>query len=84
VSPAEEIRAAVTKLRGPDAHWIEFVHPALALHLAALLDATAAEISRIAGDLTEAALTKYDPMALTWLPALAVARLINDTFPSSS
>lgn len=52
--------------------------------LTVLLDAMAVEIRRLAGDLTEAELTKYDPMTPTWLPALAVARQINGTFPSSS
>jgi hypothetical protein len=51
--------------------------------LTALLNAMAAEIHRLAGDLTDAELAKYDPMAPTWMPALAVARHINDTFPSS-
>lgn len=52
--------------------------------LVALLDAMAVDIRRLAGDLTETDLAKYDPMAPTWMPALAVARHINDTFPSSS
>ncbi|MEU4410682.1 hypothetical protein AB0F88_39780 [Streptosporangium sp. NPDC023963] len=63
------------------AAWIALMSPALAELLAAWLEATADEIDRLAGDLTEAELAKYDPMTPTWMPALAVARHVLDTFP---
>ncbi|MEV0831508.1 MULTISPECIES: hypothetical protein [Streptosporangiaceae] len=80
VPPPRGQVAADGKAEG-GALWIALVSPALAEPFAALLDATAAEIHRLAGDLTEAELAKYAPMAPTWLPALAVARHIN---PDSS